>query len=229
MVYTKLTNFSIPLPSLVKAKTEAGFGFPFRGRKGVTHLVKQIAAVKNCKLCFNVVFCFLFGLGLKAQDSSLVYETAISIPDNTDSAKIDSFYKLKSIDLNQAENIKLYYEIFHWYRTCYRYGGNSDHGIDCSHFVNMLYEKIYGKTLGPSAGAILAQCKIVKKGLSAVREGDIVFFKIKKGQVSHVGIYLQNNKFAHASTHAGVIISDMDEPYYKKRFYKIGRVEQSTE
>jgi len=174
-------------------------------------------------------FC-IFSTALYAQDSlSITYDTAIGLPENSDSAKIDSFYKLKSIDLSQAENLKLYYEIFKWYRTCYRYGGNSDHGIDCSHFVNMLYEKIYGKTLGPSAGAILAQCKIVKRGLSAVKEGDVVFFKIKKGQVSHVGIYLQNNKFAHASTHAGVIISDMDEPYYKKRFFKIGRVATSEE
>ncbi len=165
-------------------------------------------------------------MGLNAQDTTAVNEDVeVGLSINPDSVKIDSFYKLKSIDLSQAENPSLYYEVFHWYKTCYRYGGNSDHGIDCSHFVNMLYEKIYGKTLGPSAGAILAQCKIVKKGLSAVKEGDVVFFKIKKGQVSHVGIYLQNNKFAHASTHSGVIISDMDEPYYKRHFYKVGRVE----
>ena len=126
--------------------------------------------------------------------------------------------------LSQAQDLRLYYEVFKWYHTCYRYGGNTDHGIDCSHFVNMLYEKLYGKTLGPSAGAILTQCKLLKKGLADVQEGDIVFFKIKKGQISHVGIYLQNNKFAHASVHSGVVISDMDEPYYKKRFYKAGRV-----
>ncbi len=183
-----------------------------------------------CKLVTCLALVCMFAFNLKAQDSSLVnYEPAVSIASDADSARIDSFYKSKSIDLSQAENIKLYNEIFRWYRTCYRYGGNTDHGIDCSHFVNMLYEKIYGKTLGPSAGAILAQCKIVKKGLSGVKEGDVVFFKIKKGQVSHVGIYLQNNKFAHASTHSGVIISDMDEPYYKKRFYKIGRVQQKQE
>ena len=185
------------------------------------------SVVFQAKQSICLALLCLFCIGLHAQDSALItYEPAVSISINPDSVKIDSFYKLKSIDLSQAENINLYNEIFHWYKTCYRWGGNSDHGIDCSHFVNMLYEKIYGKTLGSSAGAILAQCKIVKKGLSAAKEGDVVFFKIKKGQVSHVGIYLQNNKFAHASTHSGVIISDLDEPYYKKRFYKIGRVEQ---
>ena len=174
-----------------------------------------------------ILFCLLASL-VRAQDASdslAVVQPSFTQQD-LDSMKIDSFYQRKSIDLKQAENIKLYNEVFKWYRTCYRYGGNSDHGIDCSHFVNMLYEKIYGKTLGPSAGAILTQCKLLKKGLTDAQEGDILFFKIKKGQISHVGIYLQNNKFAHASTHAGVIISDMEESYYKKHFYKVGRVEQ---
>ena len=52
----------------------------------------------------------------------------------------------------------------------------------------------------------------------------ILFFKIRKGQISHVGIYLGNNKFAHASVKTGVIISSLDEPYYKKYFYKGGEV-----
>jgi lipoprotein Spr len=179
---------------------------------------------------FTILFCVL-GFLTKAQDTadSTEIPTPAGIIQNIDSLKIDSFYSIKSIDLKQADSIQLYYEIFHWYRTCYRWGGNTNHGIDCSHFVNMLYEKIYGVTLGPSVGAVLSQCKIVKKGLPAAKEGDLVFFKIKKGQISHVGIYLQNNKFAHASTHAGVIISDMDEPYYKKRFYKIGRVKERVD
>jgi murein DD-endopeptidase / murein LD-carboxypeptidase len=177
-----------------------------------------------------IVMFVLLAFNSNAQDTTdIQYTTAVSISPSADTAKIDSFYQQKSIDIKTAGNLSLYFEVYRWYRTCYRYGGNSDHGIDCSHFVNMLYEKLYGITLGPSAGAILTQCKIVKKGLSDVREGDVLFFKIKKGQVSHVGIYLQNNKFAHASTHAGVIISDMNEPYYKKRFYKVGRVLQASE
>ena len=161
------------------------------------------------------------------EDSTeVIFDQAVSLNVNPDSIKMDSFYRLKSIDLNQADSLKLYAEVFRWYKTCYRYGGNTNHGIDCSHFVNMLYEKIYGRTLGPSAGAIFTQCKVVKKGLAGAKEGDILFFKIRHGQISHVGIYLQNGKFAHASTHSGVIISDMEEPYYKKHFYKVGRVEQ---
>jgi len=50
-----------------------------------------------------------------------------------------------------------------------------------------------------------------------------VFFKIESKNVSHVGVYLMNNKFVHASTKKGVIISDLNEPYYQKYFFTGGR------
>jgi cell wall-associated NlpC family hydrolase len=65
--------------------------------------------------------------------------------------------------------------------------------------------------------------KIKKKKL---RQGDLVFFKTRgsKGGISHVGVYLCNNKFVHAATSSGVMISDLDEDYYKARFVGAGRV-----
>jgi len=57
----------------------------------------------------------------------------------------------------------------------------------------------------------------------SLQEGDILFFKIRKGQISHVGIYLGNNKFAHASVHRGVVINDLNEEYYRKYFFRAGR------
>jgi lipoprotein Spr len=60
----------------------------------------------------------------------------------------------------------------------------------------------------------------------SLQEGDILFFKIRKGQISHVGIYLGRGKFAHASVHKGVMVSDLQEPYYKKYFYCGGRLKQ---
>ena len=57
----------------------------------------------------------------------------------------------------------------------------------------------------------------------SLQEGDLVFFHQRKG-ISHVGMYLSNNKFVHASTSMGVIISDLNEPYWTKRFVKAGRI-----
>jgi lipoprotein Spr len=54
--------------------------------------------------------------------------------------------------------------------------------------------------------------------------GDLVFFKIKKNRISHVGVYLGNNKFAHSAVKGGVRIDSLDTPYYKKTFYKGGRL-----
>lgn len=175
---------------------------------------------------FCFLFCLMISSRVSAQDSLFSEQAHVNIfPADLDSVKVDSFFKTHSIDLSKANNLEMYYEIYRWYRTCYRYGGNSDKGIDCSHFVNMLYEKIYGHRLNNSSASIFTQCKVVKKGIEDAVEGDLVFFTIKKKRVSHIAIYLQNGKFAHASTQAGVIISDITEPYYKRHFYKVGRME----
>ena len=56
-----------------------------------------------------------------------------------------------------------------------------------------------------------------------LKEGDLVFFKIKSKSISHVGVYLGDNRFAHSST-GGVKISNINEPYYSRYFYKGGRI-----
>ncbi|MFH2096248.1 MAG: NlpC/P60 family protein, partial [Bacteroidota bacterium] len=56
-----------------------------------------------------------------------------------------------------------------------------------------------------------------------LKMGDLVFFCIKGGKVSHVGIYLKDGFFVHASTRAGVIVSNLGESYYKKYFCRAGR------
>lgn len=169
----------------------------------------------------------MFGLFLMritaAQDTLALSPQTTDNPQLT--TELDSFYAARGIDYRLSPTPDLYSEIFRWYRTCYRYGGNSSRGIDCSHFVNMLYEKIYGRKLQSSSASIFTQCKPLKGGIARAQEGDLLFFKIRKKRISHIGLYLQNGKFAHASTQAGVIISDLDEPYYKKRFYKAGRLE----
>lgn len=117
----------------------------------------------------------------------------------------------------------LYQFITEWYGVPYKYGECSKNGIDCSGFVNMLYQKIYDKSLERKSEDIFnKQCKKINR--ADVKEGDLVFFKIESKTISHVGVYLKNNKFVHASTKKGVIISDLNEPYYQKYFYAFGRV-----
>ena len=110
-----------------------------------------------------------------------------------------------------------------WYGTRYRYGGSTKSGIDCSAFVQAVYLSAFAISLPRTARDQYRSSRIISA--TEVKPGDLVFFNTTGG-ISHVGIYLQNNKFAHASTSQGVTVSDMFDPYYLKRFIGIGRIEK---
>lgn len=127
--------------------------------------------------------------------------------------------------IQRMQNHSLFETISNWLGTPYSYSGNSRHGIDCSGFVKMLYDKVYQISLSGNSADLSGKVVLSKK--SDLKEGDLVFFKIRKKRISHVGVYLGQNKFAHASTRNGVIVSDLDEPYYRKYFVKGGKVSQT--
>ncbi len=128
-----------------------------------------------------------------------------------------------NVDESKIDNLKLYAFIDEWYGVPYKYGGKNKSGIDCSNFTSTLYSNVYSKSLTGSSSSIFNQCNVISR--SKLNEGDLVFFKIDGDKVSHIGVYLQNNKFVHATTKKGVMIDDMDEPYYKKYYYKSGRID----
>jgi murein DD-endopeptidase / murein LD-carboxypeptidase len=134
------------------------------------------------------------------------------------------FSNVLGVEMNALPDPVLFETIYEWLGTPYKYAGDCREGIDCSGFVCMLYQKVYGIELAASSAGIFKDVKSLKR--NSMGAGDLVFFKIKKNRVSHVGIYLGNNKFAHASVQSGVIVSDLDEPYYKKHFFKGGRVKK---
>jgi lipoprotein Spr len=114
-----------------------------------------------------------------------------------------------------------------WYGTPYLWGGTTHRGIDCSAFTQAMYQSVYGVTL-PRVSK--EQHRVMERiSLTDLREGDLVFFNTRGRGVSHVGMFLGNNKFAHASTERGVIITDLYEPYYIKRFLGAGRWKSATE
>ncbi len=130
------------------------------------------------------------------------------------------------VNITDILNTDLYISIEKWLGTPYRYAGKTLEGIDCSSFVNKIYENVYCNILtGNSADMAKQVTKLSKDNL---QEGDLVFFKINKRNISHVGVYLGDAKFAHASRSKGVIISDLNHPYYRKYFVKGGRVNFPT-
>ncbi|SFN36642.1 lipoprotein Spr/probable lipoprotein NlpC [Paenimyroides ummariense] len=127
------------------------------------------------------------------------------------------------LDVSEStlKNKNLYNFIIDWYGTPYKYGGNNQDGIDCSGFTNVLYKEIY-KIQIPRVSKDIAE-NVKRKYTNDLKEGDLVFFSFgKTGTVNHVGIYLHNNMFVHASTSKGVIISNLTEPYYGDYLVKCG-------
>ena len=108
--------------------------------------------------------------------------------------------------------------------TPYRAGGDSKRGTDCSGLVSQLYKKVYHTRLSRSTdGQLKESSKISRRNL---REGDLVFFtsRASRKKVAHVGIYLKDGKFIHASTSQGVIVSNLREKYYTQHWLCGGRI-----
>jgi|APTNR8051073442_1049403.scaffolds.fasta_scaffold37776_1 probable lipoprotein NlpC len=144
------------------------------------------------------------------------------LPADIDSVEFFDYFKQKGIEISEATVMPLYIEVFRWLNTKYRYGSSSEAATDCSGFAGMLYKKVFGKELARSSRGIFPTCDEVHEK-DQLKEGDLLFFKIKKGIISHVAVFLQNGKFAHAAVHGGVRIDSLDAPYYKRTFFKGGR------
>jgi lipoprotein Spr len=113
----------------------------------------------------------------------------------------------------------------HWIGTRYVYGGQSLTGTDCSGFSRNLYQKILGIQLPRTSEDQAISCGSLFK--DSIQTGDLVFFK-NGSRISHVGVYLTNGRFVHASSSQGVTISQLKEPYYQKRFWGAGRIQVNS-
>ena len=104
-----------------------------------------------------------------------------------------------------------------WLGVPYKYGGSDYGGVDCSGFVQQIYRQVFEITLPRTTGAMFEGGAFVRAGWLSC--ADLLFFKNVRGAgVDHVGIYIGNNKFVHASTSQGVVISDLTSDYYSEHF-----------
>jgi lipoprotein Spr len=137
-------------------------------------------------------------------------------------------YSIKmDVAVEEINNIPLLKKIDEWWGTPYCLGGTSKNCIDCSYFTWDVMKDTYHINLKRTAAEQYEQSQKIE--WSELKEGDLIFFKLDgRRSISHVGIYLTNNKFVHASTSQGVTISDLAEPYWQKRLYSLGRVPLSA-
>jgi len=129
---------------------------------------------------------------------------------------------LNKINEGKKRNKSLYTFIEEWYGTPYRFGGTGKNGIDCSAFTRLLYEEVYNMDLLRTSVEQFSNALYIRR--DELKEGDLVFFKIRSKRISHVGVYLYDGKFVHASVSQGVVISDLNDAYWTRYYAGGGRV-----
>ena len=154
------------------------------------------------------------------------------MPDNLTDIEKTNWLQLKysilvDVPVESITNITLLKKIDEWIGTPYVYGGSTKNGVDCSYFALDVMQVTFNKKLNRTAAEQYAQSKRIN--WNELKEGDLIFFKTQgPNKVSHVGIYLSNNKFVHASSKKGVTISDLSEPFYQRTLFSMGRIDENN-
>ena len=146
---------------------------------------------------------------------------------NLDLSSVSSKLLSSNIEANgfSTAKEKMLMEIIRYLNTPYKYGGNSKNGIDCSAFTQTVYGSAVDFPLLRTARDQFTQgSEVVDK--DELKFGDLVFFNTRRRvRPGHVGIYIGDNLFAHASSRNGVIVSSLENDYYSKRFMGGRRLE----
>ena len=161
---------------------------------------------------------------VKAVASRFSSAKAPASPDRKPTAKEDIKPAEPPAPAGKFENQKMMDLILAWMGTPYEYGGETRSGTDCSGFTMQMFKQSAGLSLPRTTE------EQVKRGTPVDREqlkfGDLLFFNTTGQNPSHVGIYIGDDMFAHASVSFGVTLSSMYSSYYKKRYTEARRIIQ---
>ena len=170
--------------------------------------------IKKCLVVTLIVLLPSLGLAQNTQTTSSV--------ENQSEFKIEFLNQAIGTALSYTPmSLKLYDFIYDWIGKPYRFGGESKRGIDCSAFARELYSRVMGQYLPRNSRQQFKYVKPINK--EELQTGDLVFFKIKTRDISHVGVYLSDNKFIQSSK-SGVNVASLEHPYWKRYYYKAGRL-----
>ncbi|HEX6914303.1 MAG TPA: NlpC/P60 family protein, partial [Chitinophagaceae bacterium] len=118
--------------------------------------------------------------------------------------------------VEKMTNLAMLQTIEQWWGTRYCLGGSSSNCIDCSAFTQAVLKDVYNIDLPRTAQEQYSATERIEP--DQLQEGDLVFFYTSGRRISHVGIYIMNNKFVHAAVSQGVSVSDLNDSYWKARY-----------
>ena len=138
----------------------------------------------------------------------------------------DRYAGVMHINRSDIKNGRLYAFIDYWIGTPYQFGGQDKNGIDCSGLAQLLEQQVYGINIPRTTSQQVTVIK--RKYEDELAEGDLVFFDYDGRKFSHVGIYLQNGYYIHASSTHGVMILKLHDQYTYRYFSRGGSIVTDT-
>ena len=196
------------------------------------YVKEEIEFLDNLSVTPGKVFIKKSSIGIESENASISNFKNEIMPSNLSEVEQANWLQLKySIKMDVAvesiTNISLLKKIDEWYGTPYNYGGSTKNGVDCSYFTLDVMQGVFNINLKRTAAEQYEQTSRIN--WEDLKEGDLIFFKTEgPNKISHVGIYLSNNKFVHSSVRNGVTISDLSDPYYQRTLYSMGRLSSLT-
>ncbi len=180
----------------------------------ITVIMRLPRAVRDTLLLIVLLsFCCLCGCSTK---SRVVYA-----PQDSCNSRVGVSQPGTDLDENEEITQALREYFTRWQGTRYRFGGLSHNGVDCSGLTLITYKELFGKNLPRTVKEQIKKGKMISK--DSLQPGDLVFFKTGIFQ-KHVGIYLEDDLFIHASGSKGVTISSLNNEYWQKRYWQAQRL-----
>ncbi|HCW53285.1 MAG TPA: NlpC/P60 family protein [Clostridium sp.] len=156
---------------------------------------------------------------IKSKIIRLLLITSIIIP------TFSNIQSVKAVEVTHTNTIMndIVQNSYNFLGNSYVYGSNGPSCFDCSGFVQYIFNS-YGYNLSRSTYDQVNQGEYVDK--SDLQPGDLVFFSsYNEYSPTHVGIYVGNNNFIHASSGKGcVTISSLSNPYYSDNYWTARRI-----